>query len=599
MNKIRIAEMSMEPSRLTDLRRLLSDWGGDGFLIPRTNAHQSEYVAPCDERLRWLTGFTGSAGIAVALKDKAALFVDGRYTLQARNQIDTNAYEICSLADYPLWSWIKKHLMRGQKIYYDPWLHTLNEKIQAQKVCEDLGASFVCAPQNLIDKLWQDRPSPPDSPVQIHDIAYAGIPSEEKRKLVAKTLSEKQVDGAILSTLESIAWLLNIRGKDIPNMPAPQGFAMIWADTSMDLFMSLSKISSDVKTHLGARVRLHETASLEDWLSGLKDKNILIDPSLTPLALIHQLEKCHLIHGADPCALPKALKNPIEAQGAVQAHIQDGVAVTRFLAWLSQNSKKGTLTEIDASDKLFSFRKQNPLFSGLSFDTISAAGPHGAIVHYHAMPETNGTLELNSIYLVDSGGQYLNGTTDVTRTVAIGPPTLEQKDRFTRVLKGHIALASALFPMGTTGSQLDILARYALWQAGLDYDHGTGHGVGSYLNVHEGPQRISKSPSTISLQPGMIISNEPGYYKTNAYGIRIESLVIVVEKGIPEGGERALLGFETLTQVPIDLSLIDVEMLTAQERIWLNAYHAQVYKTLLPHLNAEEAKWLEEATKEL
>ncbi|MGV8949350.1 MAG: aminopeptidase P family protein [Candidatus Paracaedibacter sp.] len=599
MSKIKDAGMSMEPSRLADLRHLLSDWGGDGFLIPHADAYQSEYVASCDERLRWLTEFTGSAGVAVVLKDKAALFVDGRYTLQALNQVDTGAYEICSSVDYPLWTWIRKHLMPGQKIYYDPWLHTLNEKIQAQKICEAIGASFVSAPQNLIDKLWIDRPSSPSTPVQIHDIAYAGVPSEEKRKLVAKTLLEKQADGAILSTLESIAWLLNIRGNDVPNMPVSQGFSMIWADTSMDLFISPSKISSDVKIHLGSGVRLHETTSLEVWLSTLKDKRILIDPSLTPLALLHQLEKCHLIHGADPCALPKALKNPIEACGAAHAHIQDGLAVTRFLAWLSQNSKDGTLTEIDASEKLLSFRTQNPLFSGVSFDTISAAGLNGAIVHYHATSETNSVLEPNSIYLVDSGGQYLNGTTDITRTVVIGTPSLEQKDRFTRVLKGHIALASALFPRGTTGSQLDILARYALWQAGLDYDHGTGHGVGSYLNVHEGPQRISKSPSTIPLQPGMIISNEPGYYKTNAYGIRIESLIIVVEKGIPEGGERPLLGFETLTQAPIDLSLINVDMLTPQERTWLNTYHAQVYKTLLPLLNAEEGAWLREATKDV
>jgi Xaa-Pro aminopeptidase len=334
-------------------------------------------------------------------------------------------------------------------------------------------------------------------------------------------------------------------------------------------------------------------------LCDLKDKNILIDPSLTPLALLHKLEKCRLIHGADPCALPKAIKNPTEARGTAQAHIQDGAAVVRFLAWLSQSSKNGTLTEIDVSEKLLFFRKQAPLFMDVSFATISAAGPHGAIVHYHATPETNRPLEPNSIYLVDSGGQYLNGTTDITRTVAIGIPSAEQNDRFTRVLKGHIALASALFPVGTTGSQLDPLARHALWQAGLDYEHGTGHGVGSYLNVHEGPQRISKSPSTVALQPGMVISNEPGYYKTNAYGIRIESLVIVVEKGIPQGGERCLLGFETLTQVPIDLSLIEVGMLTQEERAWLNAYHAQVRQTLLPLLNTEDGAWLKEATKEL
>ena len=591
--------MSTKSSRLASLRRLLSDWEADGFLIPRTDAYQSEYVAPCDERLGWLTGFTGSAGMAIVLKEKAALFVDGRYTLQALNQVDTNAFEICSLIDYPPCTWAKKHLEHGQKIFYDPWLHTLNDKMRAQKVCETVGVSFVSAPQNLIDKLWADRPSPPNTPVRIHDLTYAGVSSEEKRTLVAKSLEEKRTNGAILSTLESIAWLLNIRGNDVPNTPISQGFAIVWVDTSVDLFINPSKISTDVKTHLGDKVRLHDPASLEDWLGNLKDKNILIDPSLTPLALLQKLEKCHLIHEADPCALPKAIKNPTEAEGAAQAHIQDGVAVTRFLAWLSQNSKKGTLTEIDVSEKLLSFRKQSPLFMDGSFGTISAAGPHGAIVHYHATPETNHALERNSIYLVDSGGQYLNGTTDITRTVAIGTPSSEQKDRFTRVLKGHIALASTLFPIGTTGSQLDPLARHALWQVGLDYDHGTGHGVGSYLNVHEGPQRISKSPSTVALQPGMIVSNEPGYYKTNAYGIRIESLVIVIEKGIPEGGERPLLGFKTLTQVPIDQSLIEVGMLNSQERTWLNTYHAQVRETLLPLLNTEDGAWLKEATKEL
>ncbi len=591
--------MSMKSSRLDDLRQLLSEWEGDGFLIPRTDAYQSEYVAPCDERLEWLTGFTGSAGIAVVLKEKAALFVDGRYTLQAFNQVDTNAFEICSLVDYPPCTWAKAHMEQGQKIFYDPWLHTLNDKMRIQKTCEAVGASFVSAPQNLIDKLWTDRPSPPNNPVRIHDITYAGVPSEEKRKLVAKSLMEKRTDGAILSTLESIAWLLNIRGSDVPNTPVPQGFGMVWADASIDLFIHPSRISSDVKTHLGDQVRLHDPASLEDWLESLKDKNILVDPSLTPLALLQKLENCHLIHGADPCALPKAIKNSTEAEGAVQAHIQDGLAVTRFLVWLSQNAKNGTLTELDAAEKLFFFRKQALLFMDGGFNTISAAGPHGAIVHYRATPETNRAIELNSIYLVDSGGQYLNGTTDITRTVAIGAPSFEQKDRFTRVLKGHIALASTLFPVGTTGSQLDPLARHALWQAGLDYDHGTGHGVGSYLNVHEGPQRISKAPSTVALQPGMILSNEPGYYKENAYGIRIESLVIVIEKGIPEGGERPLLGFQTLTLAPIDRSLIEVGMLTPQERTWLNTYHTQVRETLLPLLNAEEGAWLKEATEEV
>jgi Xaa-Pro aminopeptidase len=599
VNLIRMLLMSLNASRLADLRCLLTEWGGDGFIIPRVDAYQGEYVAPCDERLAWLTGFTGSAGMAIVLKRNAALFVDGRYTLQAKNQVDQNDYEICSLSDYPPCTWAKKNLEKGQKIFYDPWLHTLHDKGRAQKVCEAVGASFIPVSQNLIDKLWTDRPPSPLNPVRIHDRQYAGVSSEDKRQQVAKTLQEKRVDAALLTTPESIAWLLNIRGNDVPHIPIVHGFAMVWADASVDLFINPAKISSDVQNHLGNRVRLADPGSVESWLGALKDTTVLIDPALTPLALVKPLEKCRLIESTDPCTLPKALKNPVEAMGARQAHIQDGLAVTRFLAWLSHVVLTDTITERDAAEKLLSFRKQSPLFRGTSFGTISGAGPNGAIVHYRASPETNRALDLNSLYLIDSGGQYLNGTTDITRTIAIGTPTPEQQDRFTRVLKGHIALATAVFPIGTTGSQLDPLARQALWQAGLDYDHGTGHGVGSYLNVHEGPQRVSKGPSSVALQPGMIVSNEPGYYKPNAYGIRIESLVIVVEKGIPEGGERPLLGFETLTQAPIDTTLVDPAMLTPHERAWLNTYHAQVRETLLPYLSAEEGAWLKVATKEV
>lgn len=591
--------MPVYTSRLKDLRVLLHELDADGFLVPRTDAHQGEYVAPCDERLSWLTGFTGSAGMAIILHDKAALFVDGRYTLQAKNQVDLASYEICSLTDYPPCHWAKKHLKHGQKILYDPWLHTLNEKARAKKVCEEVGAIFSPAPQNLIDKLWIDRPNAPSNPICKHDLAYAGVSSEHKRQQVAQTLRDKKVDGALISTLESIAWLLNIRGSDIPHTPVAQAFAMIWADNSVDLFINPKKISSEITNFLGKEVRIIDIDSLEKWLSNLEDKTILIDPALTPLSLIHQLDKCHLINSLDPCSLLKAIKNSIEVKGAREAHIQDGVAVTRFLAWLSKAALSGQITELDADEKILSFRKQNPLFIDTSFNTISASGPNGAIVHYRVTPQSNRPIELNSIYLIDSGGQYLNGTTDITRTVAIGTPTHEQKDRFTRVLKGHIAIASTLFPVGTTGSQLDPLARLSLWQVGLDYDHGTGHGVGSFLNVHEGPQRISKAPSTVALQPGMIISNEPGYYKANEYGIRIESLVLVVDKDIPDEGERPLLEFETLTLVPIDTTLIDVNLLTEQERLWINAYHKKVLNSLLPHLDEEEANWLKEATKEV
>jgi Xaa-Pro aminopeptidase len=584
--------------RLAALRALLTEWGGHGFLVPRSDAYQGEYVAPCDERLAWLTGFTGSAGMAVILKDKAAIFVDGRYTLQARNQVDPDLYEICPMNTLPPCTWGKKNLGKGEKLFYDPWLHTLDDKKWGEKACEAAGAEFVPLPQNPIDQLWVDRPARAMNPIYPHGIQYAGLSSAEKCQSLLKLLHEKKADAVIISAPASLSWLLNIRGNDIPCTPVVQGFGILWAAGAVDLFIPLEKITSDVKAYLGASVRCHDLGTLESTLKAIKNKVILIDPTLIPVALVQNLEDCQLIHANDPCALPKALKNKVEREGMRQAHIADGVAVTRFFAWLSK-VPVGTVTEMDVAGKLLTFRQKNPLFVGPSFETISGAGANGAIIHYRATPETNRLLAKDSLFLLDSGGQYPNGTTDITRTIAIGVPTLEQKDRFTRVLKGHIALATALFPAGTTGSQLDSFARQFLWQAGLDYDHGTGHGVGSFLNVHEGPQRISKSPSTVALQPGMIVSNEPGYYKTGAYGIRIESLILVVEKGIPEGGERPLLGFETLTLVPIDTRLIQLGMLTPEERSWLNGYHAQVRKALQPHLDEEEAQWVTEATREI
>jgi Xaa-Pro aminopeptidase len=598
-NVIKDNSMPAYGDRLKDLRQLINQLGGHGFLVPRTDAFQGEYVAPCDERLAWLTGFTGSAGMAIILSDKAAIFVDGRYTLQAQLQVDSTNYEVCSLIDPSPWSWTKKHFKSEHKILYDPWLHTVNDKDRFTKLQKDIGATFSPIPHNLIDKIWADRPASPLDPIYIHDLQYAGVSSQEKRIQIALTLRDKQADAALITAPDSIAWLLNVRGNDIPHTPVAQAFAMIWADTSVDLFISPQKVTEDVKQHLGKDVRVSDMNAIEHWLSNLKDKMILIDPASTPLALSHQLEKCHLIHSVNPCMLPKACKNTIEAAGAKDSHIHDGVAVTRFLAWLSNAIPQEKITEIDASEKLLSFRQQHALFKDTSFETISGAGPNGAIVHYHSTPSSNREIAGNILYLVDSGGQYLNGTTDITRTIAIGTPSHEQKDRFTRVLKGHIAIATALFPIGTTGSQLDPLARHSLWQVGLDYEHGTGHGVGSYLNVHEGPQRISKAPSTVPLQPGMIVSNEPGYYKTNEYGIRIESLVIVVEKGVPDRGEKPLLGFETLTVVPIDINLVQIDLLTDHERDWLNAYHRKVRETLLPYLNGDEAEWLKKATKEI
>jgi Xaa-Pro aminopeptidase len=436
------------------------------------------------------------------------------------------------------------------------------------------------------------------NPIHLHGIQYAGVSAAKKCQSLLKIIHEKKADAVMISAPASLSWLLNIRGNDIPCTPVVQGFGMLWTDGGVDLFVPLEKLTPDVKNYLGASVRCHDLSTLESTLKTIKNKAILIDPTLIPVALVQNLEGCQLILAADPCALPKAIKNKVEIEGMQQAHVVDGAAVTRFFAWLSK-MPAGTITEMDASEKLLTFRQKNPLFVEPSFETIAGSGVNGAIIHYHVTPEANRLLEKDSLFLLDSGGQYPNGTTDITRTIAIGTPTLEQKDRFTRVLKGHIALATALFPAGTTGSQLDALARQFLWQAGLDYDHGTGHGVGSFLSVHEGPQRISKSPSTVALQPGMVVSNEPGYYKTGAYGIRIESLILVVEKGTPERGERPLLGFETLTLVPIDTRLIQLEMLTPEERQWLNNYHTQVQKTLLPHLDEEEARWVIEATREI
>lgn len=591
--------MSFSSDRLAALRHLIQINEGDGFLIPRTDAYQNEQVSPSDERLLWLTNFTGSAGMAIVLKDAAALFVDGRYTLQAQHQVDLNDYAIYPSTDSALFQWFEQNLHSGQKIFYDPWFHTFRDQTRFQRVCEATGASFVPLAQNFIDVLWEDRPASSLQPAYLYEERYAGTSYAEKCHLVSQNLKAQNVDVALISAPESMAWLLNVRGNDIPYTPIPLGFCVIWVDGSVDIFMGAGKIPEDVKHYWGANVRCHLLESLENWLENLDDLNVLADPHRTPLALLQKLENCSVKYHSDPCELPKAIKNQIEIKGARQAHHQDGLAVVRFLSWLSQQIKHKALTEIEAAEKLLFFRQQNALFKDMSFATISAVGPNASIVHYHPTPSTNHSFEKESIYLVDSGGQYMGGTTDITRTVSVGLPSQEQKERFTLVLKGHIALASALFPIGTTGAQLDILARYPLWQVGLDYDHGTGHGVGSYLSVHEGPQRIGKGPSSIVLQPGMIISNEPGYYKANDYGIRIESLVLVVDKGTPLGGERPLLGFETLTQAPIDKTLIDDEMLTDQEREWLNQYHEQVRRTLLPFLDNEEAHWLIQATEPL
>jgi Xaa-Pro aminopeptidase len=585
--------------RLARLRRELMTRALDGFVVPRSDEHQGEYVPPRGQRLAWLTGFTGSAGLAVVLRDRAALFVDGRYTLQAAQQVDGDLFEIHHLIDEPPARWIGAALSAGAVLGYDPWLHTPHEIERFRAAAEKAGASLRAVTDNPLDRVWPGQPAAPLAPVVPHAEEFAGESAQSKRARLARALAEEGIAAAVLTMPESIAWLLNIRGGDVPHTPLPLSFAILRGDASVTLFIDRRKLAPGLDRHLGNGVTIatpDELGPALDLLAG-EGGRVQADPASAAAWVFDRLDvagaKIH--RAADPCVLPKACKNRVEVDGTRAAHRRDGAALTRFLAWLMQEAPKGGLSEIGASDRLEAFRREGEYFRDLSFATISGAGSNGAIVHYRAMPETEKQLEPGTLYLLDSGAQYLDGTTDVTRTVAIGEPSAEMRDRFTRVLKGHIALALARFPKGTTGTQLDGFARRGLWQAGLDYDHGTGHGVGSYLGVHEGPQRISKAPSTQPLLPGMIVSNEPGYYKTGAYGIRIENLVLVQ----PSNGaaEREMLGFETLTLAPIDRSLIEPSLLGDDEIAWLDAYHAHVRETLTPLVDPATAHWLAEATQ--
>ena len=590
-----------QAERLAALRAALARRGLDGFVVPLSDEHQGEYVARRSQRLAWLTGFTGSAGMAIVLAERAALFVDGRYTLQAAAQVDGGLYEHRHVTEAPADAWLREHLGDGATLGYDPALHSAQGRDRLAAPCEAAGARLVACEDNPIDALWQEQPPPPLGPIAPHPVRFAGVDSGEKRQAIAARLAEKDADAAVLSAPDSIAWLLNVRGADVANSPLPHSFAIVHGEGGVDWFVDRRKLLPEVPAHLGNAVRVQAPDALAGALSSLAEagKAVLIDGAATPVWMVDRLAEggARVIRGADPCALPKACKNEAELDGIRAAHRRDGAALTRFLAWLAA-TPPGSVTELDAVDRLAAMRAGGEHFRGPSFDTISGAGANGAIVHYRVTAETNRTLEPGTLYLVDSGGQYLDGTTDVTRTVAIGTPTPEHRDRFTRVLRGHIALATARFPCGTTGAQLDTLARQFLWQAGLDYDHGTGHGVGHYLNVHEGPQRISRPGSGAALRPGMVVSNEPGYYKTGAYGIRIENLVAVSEGDEAENG---FLGFETLTLAPIDRTLIEPMMLTAGERAWLDAYHARVAETLAPLLAGDAATlaWLRAATAPL
>ena len=589
-------------ARVALLREELAAQKLDGFIVPRSDEHQGEYVPPAGQRLAWLTGFTGSAGLAIVLADRAALFVDGRYTLQAGQQVDTGLFEIRHLVEEPAGKWLASALKPGMVVGYDPWLHTPHEIERLRAGAERAGASLSAVAENPLDKVWAGRPAAPLAPVSPHPDAFAGESAEAKRSRLGRALAEDGVGAAVLTMPESIAWLLNIRGGDVPHTPLPLSFAILRRDGSVTLFIDRRKLAPGLDRHLGNAVSIETPDRLGPALDALaaSGARVQADPATAASWVFDRLEKAgaRIHRAADPCLLPKACKNPVEIAGTRAAHRRDGAAVTRVLAWLVREAPNGGLKEIAASDRLEAFRREGEYFRDLSFPTISGAGSNGAIVHYRAMPETEKPLEPGSLYLLDSGAQYLDGTTDITRTIAIGTPSPEMRDRFTRVLKGHIALATAHFPKGTSGTQLDSFARRALWQVGLDYDHGTGHGVGSYLSVHEGPQRISKAPNAQPLLPGMIVSNEPGYYKTGAYGIRIENLV-VVQPWEGNGRERDMLCFETLTLAPIDRALVDLDLMEEDEIAWLDGYHARVRAEIGPLVDPQTRDWLEAATAPL
>ncbi|MDQ8756298.1 aminopeptidase P family protein [Sphingosinicella sp. LHD-64] len=590
--------MSTHEDRLRALREQLKADRLDGFVVPLTDEHMSEYVGSYAQRLAWLTGFQGSAGSAVVLPEEAAIFVDGRYTLQVRDQVDGKHWSYQSVPETSVADWLKAHAPDGGRIGYDPWLHTKDWVAKARAALADKGAELVAVGRNPIDAIWADQPEPSRARLMVQADAHTGKSSAAKRHEMADWLKEEKADAAVLAALDSIAWTFNVRGQDVERTPVALAFALVNDDGTADLFVASEKVGDDVRQHLGNGVRLHERTAFEPALAALKGKTVVVDPERSVAAIFEALEKAgaKVVTRRDPAVLPKAIKNEVEIAGHQAAQARDGAALSRFLHWLSIEAPKGGVDELSAAAKLHALRQQGGDLRDLSFDTISGAGPNGAIVHYRVSEATNRPLEMDSIYLVDSGGQYPDGTTDVTRTVVIGTPTAEMRDRFTRVLKGHIAIARARFPEGTRGSQLDSFARQYLWEVGLDYAHGTGHGVGSFLSVHEGPQRISPVGSSQPggdepLRAGMILSNEPGYYKTGAYGIRIENLVLVVPQEV-EGAEKKLLGFETLTFAPIDRRLIEGSMLSADESAWVDAYHARVLEMVGPQLEGEALAWL-------
>jgi len=585
-------------SRLNALRASLTEQKLDGFLIPRADAHQNEYVPKCAERLAWLTGFTGSAGFAIVLTTQASIFVDGRYVIQVKNEIDQRLFSPFDSATLSPATWLKEHVRQGASIGYDPWLHTSAQIDRFKKALEEKDARLVAVETNPIDALWQERPSDPRGHIFIYPSRLAGETAQSKIKRLRIKL--KDAAAALLTDPHAVAWLFNIRGSDVAHTPIPLCFALLPKQGTPQLYIDPEKLDDKTRLTLTKFLTLHTPSELMQDLKKLGEKKakVIFDAATAPEKLTECLRSAGgaPIIAEDPTSLAKAIKNAAELNGARRAHIRDGVALTRFLAWFTQTAPKGTLTEISAAQALETFRRDTGELRDISFPTISAFGPHAAIPHYRVTTRSNLTIK-RGVYLVDSGAQYIDGTTDVTRTLIIGRVSKQFRYHYTLVLKGHIAIARAVFPKGVSGAQIDAFARRHLWEAGLDFDHGTGHGVGAYLSVHEGPQRISKLGAT-SLAPGMILSNEPGYYRAGEYGIRLENLVIVEKREIKDA-EREMYGFETITLAPFDRQSIEPKLLSEEELVWLNRYHARVYTELSATLDAKTRQWLKEATQKI
>ncbi len=582
---------------LPKLRAAMAGKGLDGFLIPHEDEYQNEYLPDCNERLMWATGFTGSAGAAIVMKDKAAMFVDGRYVIQVRSQVDENLFAYKRLEDRGITTWLKENVKQGEKIGYDPRLHSPAALKAIGEAVDLAGGELISLDINPIDEAWDDRPAEPITPVTIQPENLAGESHTSKRERIGKAIAGRNAHAALITAPASIAWLLNIRGGDVMCTPLPLSTAIISVDGHVDLFIKPEKMSDAVRTHLGNAVTIHTEAEFSGHIDTLKGQKIMADPSTSSAWYFDQLKTSgiEVIKAQDPIAIPKACKNAAEIAGTTEAHKRDGAVITRFLYWLDTEAQSGDYNEIQAAQVLEKLRHETGVLKDLSFETISGAGSNGALCHYRVSEATVNQLSKGDLYLVDSGGQYADGTTDITRTVPIGQPSEDMKRMNTLVLKGHIALSVVRFPKGTTGSNLDALARMALWAQGFDYDHGTGHGVGVFLGVHEGPQRISKAPNTVALKPGMIVSNEPGFYKDGEYGIRIENLQYVTDATEIPGGERSMHGFEYVTLAPIHKGLINKDMLTDDEVKWVNDYHARVWTEIGPRVDGKVKEWLKES----